>query len=212
MQANASRQSRKIELVCLQCGSPFLAYPSRVKNGAQFCSPRCYLAGPTRRRGRSGTAVCSLPERFWPKVDKTGECWLWMAGKTADGYGVIGAGGRAGRDLLAHRVAWELTNGPIPVDTWVLHNCPGGDNPSCVNPAHLYLGTRLENTRDAVSKGQIPQGERHWMAKITDAQALEIRSLHQAGWSLHALANHVHLSLPEIGYIVSGRGWRHLSR
>jgi hypothetical protein len=108
----------------------------------------------------------SLAERFWPKVDRSGgpaACWPWLAHIDKNGYGRINSGGTGGRCLLASHVAWELTHGPIPPGLFVLHNCPGGDNPACVNPAHLWLGTQRDNMRDMHRKGRASVGERHYL-------------------------------------------------
>ena len=87
------------------------------------------------------------------------ECWEWTDGCDGDGYGVVGAGGKTVR---AHRVAWEVAHGPIPDGVHVLHQC---DNPPCINPAHLFLGTQADNMADKVAKGRPPgqeaQHERH---------------------------------------------------
>lgn len=101
-------------------------------------------------------------QRFWSKIDTTGECWLWthQTQHTRLGYGRISTT-RGGPDFLAHRVSWELAYGPIPDGLWVLHNCPGGDNPSCVRPTHLYLGTPRDNSRDMVQKGRSLRGDKH---------------------------------------------------
>ena len=97
--------------------------------------------------------VFNVPETadvwFWPKVDKSGVCWIWIAGKSA-GYGMTSMNRRLRH---AHAIAWELINGPIPDGLDVLHNCPGGDNKACVNPAHLWLGTQRDNTIDWYQKG-----------------------------------------------------------
>lgn len=90
-----------------------------------------------------------LEQRFWPKVDKRGpnECWPWKAALNDRGYGRIYA---HGRNSTASRIAWELANGkPIPSGMAVCHSC---DNPPCVNPAHLWLGTRADNNRDRSAK------------------------------------------------------------
>lgn len=92
----------------------------------------------------------SLPfvDRFWAKVDRSGDCWVWTAYRNRNGYGQFWFN----RSLhLAHRVSWILTNGSIPDGLCVLHQC---DNPPCVNPAHLWVGTQVENIADRDAKGR----------------------------------------------------------
>lgn len=116
------------------------------------------------RAGRSGisfTARSKRPDlvadRFWDKTDRRGRCWLWLAARDRKGYGKFGVGtlGHDRRVESAHRVAWELTRGPIPGGMYVLHHC---DNPWCVNPDHLWLGTRADNAADMVAKGRSTKG------------------------------------------------------
>lgn len=96
----------------------------------------------------------SLAARFWPYVDRSAGpegCWLWTRWCDDDGYGIVCIGPRR---LRAHRVAWSLTQGPIPPDKLVLHNC---DNPPCCNPfhpAHLYLGDHSDNQMDTHARGR----------------------------------------------------------
>ena len=84
--------------------------------------------------------------RFWAKVCKTNGCWTWTASKNPHGYGQIRLSGKL---TLAHRVSWTIHNGVIPEGLFVLHIC---DNPPCVRPDHLFLGTQKDNIRDAVAK------------------------------------------------------------
>jgi hypothetical protein len=100
-----------------------------------------------------------FPAHFWSRVDRTaGEsgCWLWSGSLGTGGYGLCGHQKRVKR---SHRIAWELTHGPIPDGMVVCHRC---DNPPCCNPAHLFLGTLADNVRDMVAKG------RNWQASVTE--------------------------------------------
>lgn len=109
-------------------------------------------------------------QRFWAKVDKRSEaeCWPWMATKNGVGYGKFTLG--VNNKVLAHRYSYEAANGPIPDGVLVCHKC---DNPQCVNPAHLFLGTHKDNMEDAVRKGRQARGARLPQTKLTDAQVLE---------------------------------------
>lgn len=96
------------------------------------------------------TSYRPLDERFWEKVDKTGDCWLWTSPPRSGGYGGIGEP-ITGRMLAAHRVSWELHYGPIPDGLCVLHQC---DVRLCVRPDHLFLGTKQDNTQDMIAKSR----------------------------------------------------------
>jgi hypothetical protein len=87
-------------------------------------------------------------ERFWTRVDKSGECWVWTGAHLPTGYGRLTG---AKRGMYAHRFSWELHNGPIPDGLLVCHKC---DNPPCVRPDHLFLGTNVDNIRDRDAKGR----------------------------------------------------------
>lgn len=145
MHSKRTMQPGRIPRICEICDSPFAVNPNVLAKGGRsgcYCSRTCRYASQRDRR-------VSLADRFWLKVVKTPCCWLWTGyRKTADGYGSIGSGGKNGQVIKAHRVSWEIHNGAIPDGLHVLHNCPGGDMPACVNPNHLWLGDHDANMKD----------------------------------------------------------------
>lgn len=145
----------------------------------------------------------SVADRFWAKVDKSGDCWLWTAGCSGDGYGAFKDGGRK---VGAHRWAWAESNGPIPPGQDVLHSC---DTPKCVRPSHLFLGTVVENQRDMVDKGRSLFGERNNKAKLTTATVTEIRSLAAEGVQTMDLARRFGVGRIAIRRIVRRVTWSH---
>lgn len=174
---------------CPKCGQPKDAR-------AKLCRT-CYEA-----RGHS-----PIEALFWSKVDKRGasECWNWTAGLFKTGYGKFNINGKLRR---AHRVSWEFANGrPAPDDLDICHTC---DNRACVNPAHLFLGTRSDNMKDAVKKGRakglIPSGERHPSARLTAQQAREIRNSTEDAL---AVAARYGITRTHVYQIRLGLKWKH---
>lgn len=170
-----------IPRACEHCGAPFMAHARKVRIGqSRFCSRRCsalvcgfgvYSRLP--REPRDGKPVHPYftdrprrdeAERFWEKVSKTDCCWLWIGTGIPSSYGQFAIRKDDGRWTHegAHVTAWRLTNGPVPTGMEVCHNCPCGDKKRCVRPDHLFVDTHLENVRDAVRKGRIPSGDRHY--------------------------------------------------
>lgn len=111
-------------------------------------------------------------KRFWNKVQIADDssCWPWTATKIRKGYGRFNL---KGENLLAHRVAWELSKGKIPSGLHVLHRC---DNPSCCNPTHLFLGTNNDNVKDKINKGRLRQGVDLPYSKLTAEEIIAIRN------------------------------------
>lgn len=156
----------------------------------------------------------TLQQVFWRKIDKSsGElgCWPWQGARTGNDYGYIRLNGIR---FAAHRLAYALTNGAIPKDLFVCHRC---DNPRCCNPAHLFLGSASDNTRDSVAKGRwhMPAkkrvGSKHGRAKIDERQAIEIRRAYTTGSvSQEQLASRYHISERSIYGIIARKTWKHV--
>jgi hypothetical protein len=150
----------------------------------------------------------TLAERFWNKVEKHTEgCWRWTGRPMAVGYGYLASRGPDGvmRDGYAHRASWELHYGSIPDGLCVLHRC---DNRMCVNPAHLFLGTRADNMADKAAKGRAPHGEGHWNNKLTFEDVRVICEAVSSGRTHVSVANDFNVSRQAIGSIVTGRTWK----
>jgi len=149
-----------------------------------------------------------LASRFWEKVAFLGtgsdDCWEWRGAKNSRGYGVIGV---AGKNVLAHRVSWELANGPIPEGLCVLHHC---DNPSCMNPAHLFLGTNADNSNDMVAKGRQARGEEIRNGKFMEKDIYQVRDLLEKGWLQREVAGLFNVSRAAISHIATGAAWEWL--
>lgn len=145
---------------------------------------------------------------FFDKVNKTNGCWLWTASRNGDGYGMMVFRGR-GRG--AHRVSWVLHYGEIPDGLRVLHKC---DNPPCVNPEHLFLGTQLDNVRDCMAKNRDRKNPRkgasHPNAKLTENDVWEIRRMLSHGLMHKTIAQKFGLRRQSIGDIANGRNWASL--
>lgn len=197
MQAQATDSPR----VCPVCRKP-------LNTGKKYCGLECWY------KYRRSTEIA-----FWPHVQKTDNCWLWTGRKDGKGYGQLKV---RGRRTGAHRVSWEIHNGPIPEGLHCLHKC---DNPPCVNPEHLFIGTQDDNLKDMIRKGRSAKGQRNGMLKHPDRQArgeqlpqaklraeqvLLIREQAAKGKSDAELAKQFNVNRAAITYIRLGRTWKHI--
>lgn len=148
--------------------------------------------------------------RFWSFVDRTGDCWVWIRGVSRHGYGLWYTGGRANRKShLAHRYAWTLSNGHVPRGMVVCHSC---DNPPCVRPDHLFLGSQLDNIADSVAKNRHVKGERVPHAKLTDDAVREVRDKYASGGYLQReLAQEYGVAQGIISAVIRRAAWKHVS-
>jgi len=143
-------------------------------------------------------------ERFWSKVaiGTWDACWLWTASLRTGGYGSFWL---SGSSVGAHRVAYSLVRGPVPEMLCVCHQC---DNPACVNPGHLFLGTQQENQADKVQKQRHARFEAHGAARLTRDVADQIREMAADGVSKTALASRFGVSRAVVHSILSQQIWR----
>lgn len=179
-------------IICRQCGEAFEG-PAPYRGGG-FCSHRCYGAAKT----------VPWRERFWGKVERGDGCWLWRGTLDPTGYGVFWIDGQNRR---AHRLSYILAHGPIADGLFVCHRC---DNPRCVNPEHLFLGTPGENTADAKAKGRMATGERQGCAKLRDTDIPPIREALSRHESTFRIAERFGVSQKTIMNIKQGRVWKHV--
>lgn len=161
-----------------------------------------------------------VESRFQAKVERTSDCWLWHGTRDPHGYGILWV---RGRNVRAHRLSWELHYGPVPAGMNVLHHC---DNPTCVRPDHLFLGTHADNVADKVAKGRqasgerhgarrhrerMPRGERNGNARLAADDVREIRRLYAVGTATQtALAARFGVTQRVIWQIVHRLTWRHV--
>ena len=147
-------------------------------------------------------------EQFWATVDRSAgpnSCWTRPI-SAGHRYSQFWDGDRQ-RNISGHRLAWEFTYGPVLHGLKVLHSC---DNPPCCNPAHLFLGTSLANSRDMVTKGRQARGEHNGLAQLTTDRVLEIRRLREPGLLLKEIAEHMWVAIPTVHHVLTGKTWSHV--
>lgn len=150
-------------------------------------------------------------ERFYSKIKKQ-DCWIWVGGKT-EGNWTYGRFYLKRKPYLAHRVSYFIHNGSFPKKKFVCHKC---DNPSCVNPDHLFLGDAKTNAVDCKNKGRnllgresLLLGTKHPKAKLTDCTVKEIREI-GSSISTRKLARKFGVSQTKIRQVLSGECWKHI--
>ena len=142
--------------------------------------------------------------RYVP-VGAPDDCWLWTGPRNREGYGVAGC---LGRTLRANRIAYEAAHGPIPPGHFVRHSC---DNPPCVNPAHLLVGTPADNMNDKVERGRQALGRRIRNARLGEQDVLAIRARRAAGETYPSIAKDFDISESHAGRVAAGHWWKHVA-
>lgn len=178
--------------VCERCGKPTKAHKNR------FCSRSCFLLSE-----KPGPKQAP----FWDSVEvgPTDKCWPWRRGTTRAGYGQTWLNGK---NVLAHRVAWEIHNGSVPKGV-IRHSC---DNPRCCNPFHLSDGTYKDNTADMLSRNRNkpPQGEKNRHAKLTSELVISMRAEDARGASRTYLAEKYSVTTSTVSSIINRITWKHV--
>lgn len=165
---------------------------------ARFCSAAC------SGRARSAEAASKRPSieaEFNRRVQWSDGCWEWSGNKDKDGYGLLTY---ARRHYRANKLALQFDGRPVPVGMYACHTC---DNPGCVRPDHLYPGTPQQNADDAHSRGRNQRGERHYSAKLSEADVKAIRDSFETDENI---AKFYGVSRSNISMIRSRRTWRHV--
>jgi hypothetical protein len=143
---------------------------------------------------------------IWKRIIKQHDgCWIWQGAKDKDGYGWITI---LQKMYKVHRVAWSLCNGPIPEDMFICHHC---DNPSCCNPAHLFLGTNSDNMQDMLGKGlgNKAKGERVFNAKLNEEAVMKIKAAYGTK-TQREIAKEFGITFQNVNMIIHGKTWKHL--
>lgn len=187
---------------CQICGTEFTPHETKRKR-AKTCSHACGVDLHAKTRRES-----DVPGRFWKRVDRTGECWVWTKSVDSCGYGHLRFYGKL---MKAQRVSWILQYGDIPDGMHVLHRC---DNPPCVRVDHLFLGTHRTNMADMASKGRAASsvGDANSGSRLSESDVLEIRGrvVVGNGGNTFALAKEYGVSAATISMIARRKTWSHI--
>lgn len=176
----ARKTGRVKEYLCENCNNPCYKKYARA-----FCSSKCRFLS-------------------YVVINEVG-CWLWIGAKERKGYGRLCFENK--KNAVASRVSYEIFKGTIPEGKYVCHSC---DNPSCVKPAHLWIGTAQENASDMISKGRSLKGEQHIKSKLSKECILKIRQLAAEGLSQIEISKIYNARPGHINNIIKRRAWKHI--
>ncbi len=198
---------------CETCGKE---YKWRRKNSGKpprFCCFACksYIGLKTRKKNSELTEEENIQriKKYYEKyVVKREGCWDWNGIIEHTGYAILGIR----PPIKAHRASWIIHYGKIPKGLLVCHNCPGGDDPKCTNPEHLWLGTHKENTQDKIAKGRsnTPRGSQLKVAKLNEVQVKEIRLMLEKKVTCTEISKKYDVNIKVISRIKNRETWKHV--
>ena len=194
----AVENARKLGSLRRKYANEYARRVGRVREyPCEQCGKLCYK--------KCSKAFCSDQCRFLSYVNVADSCWIWTGGINRRGYGKFSL--FPIKSISAHRASYILFNGEIPEGKCVCHQC---DNPRCVKPAHLWIGTTQENTQDMINKGRSLHGENHLKAKITKEDVLKIRELGSKGMAQWKIGEMFNLTAGHVNNIIKKRAWQHV--
>jgi endogenous inhibitor of DNA gyrase (YacG/DUF329 family) len=202
------------EKKCETCGKDFKWYRGNNRNEPRFCSHACQGSGVKTWRSKRGLSWKGKAEEekiplmkiaFFDRIEKCEGCWEWIGSKTKAGYGIISFGGNP---ISAHRLSWKLHNGYIDSSDIVRHLC---NNPICVNPEHLAIGTILDNARDRVRAGNSGKGSKNNFAVLNEEKVKEIKKLLLIGVSGAEIGRRFGVTRTCVNAIKNFRTWVHIT-
>lgn len=199
-----------VKVKCIVCKKTYCVHPCRLP--VKFCSHKCQA----KKRAKDQKAAIKhltvaerrelLKERIFRRVNKVDGCWIWTGCIDKYGYGDMTF---LGESIGTHRAAYKAWNGKIPKGKFVCHTC---DLPACCNPEHLFIGTPLLNTRDAIKKGRFDscKGENHYFSKLKDKDVEKMKRLFKESIQMKMIAKIFGVSLSTVENIKYGRNWKHV--
>lgn len=174
--------------VCQHCRKPYTA----INHNQKWCSE-----------------LCSWDFNAGPRPEDPDQCWVWRGRRNKDGYGNWGWLNKPGETTRAHIISYRKYKGPVPEGMILLHKCPNGHNPGCINPNHLIPGTHKENTHDRRGQGTACLGEQNPFRKLTEQQVKEI---YLSNESYEKLGGKYGVTGANIRHIKSGKSWSWLTK
>lgn len=199
---------------CETCGKNFKWYRGKTRNEPRFCSHSCQGSGVKEWRSKhkfswkGKTEEEKLPMMkimFYERIEKTESCWIWKGSKIKSGYGIISFGGKP---ISAHRLSWKIHHEEIGSDMIVRHLC---NNPICVNPEHLAIGTHQDNSDDRVKAGNSGKGSQNCNSSLNEEDIKKIKNLLVLGISGAEIGRRFNVSRTTINNIKKQRTWRHVN-